>query len=615
MTVVLETVLWPPLSTLLILSVNTVTAVSCAALFMLILWQDIRQRSNQLFALAMLSFCLFGASSLLFYFNYLLDYPYSAPTILHINASLYGLGIITLFVFVTTFSKVRGQRLLFLQVSGVLITVFLFIQLWRGQIYTNIQELSDHMIGFSLAPFGVVALVLLGGFQLVAAFILYRQTPSHSYFLWQVSLLLPLSMLLDLVPALQYVPVNALFMLIVALVTARAVVREQVFVPLVDVNMQLAAANTELQQANTLKSQFLANMSHELRTPLNSIIGYTDLVTNGTYGALSEKQLDRLEKVGRNGRRLLALINDVLDLSKIEAGHMTLSREAVNPADVLNTVLEMYKPQMEAKGLQLQRPYLNPQTRSMPMVLADPNRLEQIFGNIVSNAIKFTPAGSITIEVLRKRDDVLVSVSDTGIGIKREKFDAVFEAFQQVDNSTTRQYEGTGLGMALTKHLVEMHGGRVWFESDGTPGQGTTFFVALPVAPDQAQAIRPQTGMLGPTILCVDDTRESLEVLHGMLEIEGYRVYGANNGFDGLQRARELIPDLILLDVTMPQMDGWQVLEALRNDTRTARVPVVMIASTDQSTLARALGAVGSLIKPLVRADLIIMVRRALQQH
>jgi signal transduction histidine kinase len=287
---------------------------------------------------------------------------------------------------------------------------------------------------------------------------------------------------------------------------AHAILREKLFNPLTLLNEELTQANARLSQitgelqvtnqqlveANHLKSRFLVIMSHELRTPLNSIIGYTELLLQGVYGEMSEKQYDRLSKVMRNGQHLMQLINDILDLSKIESGHMRLDLEPVDIVSVLAECMTLFEPLAQKKGLGLLRE-IQP---DLPWVMADKIRVLQILMNLISNAVKFTHAGYITVcsQVLDgnnrqylppalslPRDDwVLVGVEDTGIGIASEDQKIVFDEFRQVDGSITREYEGTGLGLAITRKLVEMMNGHIWLESK--LNQGSTFWLLLPIA-------------------------------------------------------------------------------------------------------------------------------------
>jgi signal transduction histidine kinase len=253
------------------------------------------------------------------------------------------------------------------------------------------------------------------------------------------------------------------------------VLRYELFHPRADLNKQLAQKHAELEQANRMKTQFLTNMSHELRTPLNSIIGYTELVINGTYGALNDTQHDRLEKVIRNGHNLLGLINDVLDLSKIDGGRVVLERRSIPTAPLLDSVLATVEPLALRKGITVER-----QFNDAPPLYADENRVRQIMTNIVANAVKFTDKGHVTVRAFGEGSTVQLEITDTGIGIPPDQYDAVFAEFQQLDNSTTRRHEGSGLGMAITKKLVELHGGQIWLES--VLDQGTTFYVRMPAA-------------------------------------------------------------------------------------------------------------------------------------
>jgi PAS domain S-box-containing protein len=237
----------------------------------------------------------------------------------------------------------------------------------------------------------------------------------------------------------------------------------------------LAAARDEALEASRVKSQFLANISHELRTPLNSILNYVELLMDGMYGQLSEKQLDRLEKVHRNATNLRVLINDVLDLSKIQAGQMKMHTEPVQSDAFLMSVIEVYKPMAEQKGLSLD--YLPSDTAT---ILIDENRVRQVLINLIGNAIKFTSEGGITLTAERDGSMMWLAVTDTGIGIPPDALDTIFDEFRQVDASYTRKYEGTGLGLTISKTITEMHNGQIAVASE--VGVGSTFRVSFPIA-------------------------------------------------------------------------------------------------------------------------------------
>jgi signal transduction histidine kinase len=264
----------------------------------------------------------------------------------------------------------------------------------------------------------------------------------------------------------------------------------------------LRVANVQLTEVNRLKSHFLANMSHELRTPLNSIIGYTDMLSEGVYGELNEKQRDRLDRVRRNGQHLLQLINDILDLSKIEAGRMELDIEAVSLHDIVNQCMGTFEPLAQKKNLELVREMPD----DLPMIMADRGRATQVLMNLISNAVKFTSDGKVTIRIqpfttsqlaampVQLREDehgpwMLVKVEDTGIGISPEDQMIIFDEFRQADGSPSRKYEGTGLGLAITRKLVELMHGYIWLTS--APGQGSTFHILLPLLAEASQSPTP----------------------------------------------------------------------------------------------------------------------------
>ena len=245
-------------------------------------------------------------------------------------------------------------------------------------------------------------------------------------------------------------------------------------------NAELGGANTELSRANRLKSEFLANMSHELRTPLNAIIGYSQLMLDGIDGALTEQQIADLKRVTAAGSTLLGLINGLLDIAKIEAGRMEIGQERIDIAAAVTKVADLVRPSAEAKKVEL----VTEIPPGLPRALGDPPRFDQILTNLLANAVKFTARGSVTVHARAYGGELVVSVTDTGIGIAPEAQGYVFDEFRQEDASTTRQYGGTGLGLAIAKKLVELQGGRIWVES--APGVGSTFSFTLPSAPDLA---------------------------------------------------------------------------------------------------------------------------------
>jgi signal transduction histidine kinase/DNA-binding response OmpR family regulator len=379
---------------------------------------------------------------------------------------------------------------------------------------------------------------------------------------------------------------------------------------------RLQQQNTELEEATRLKSEFLANMSHELRTPLNAIIGFSELLLD-TPAAESDRETDLtyLGTIHRNGKHLLALINDVLDLSKVEAGKMELRLEQFDLDELVGQAIEMVQP------LAQQRQVALGVAGTVGQVLADEGKVRQALLNLLSNAIKFTPeGGSVLVETSHGGHETRITVSDTGIGIAPEHHERIFDEFQQVDGAASRRYEGTGLGLALTRRFAELHGGRCWVES--APGEGSRFHVVLPhrvapaepveawagprVAPLRAEGV----GSRRPLVLVVEDEPQAANLLALYLARGGYRTELARDGAEALAKARALRPDAITLDIMLPRVDGWDVLRGLKGDEATRDIPVVVASIVDNLSLGYALGAVDYLVKPIDRRALLARLER-----
>lgn len=375
-------------------------------------------------------------------------------------------------------------------------------------------------------------------------------------------------------------------------------------------NEQLALRNREVERANKLKSQFLANMSHELRTPLNAIIGFSDLMSDGVTGPLSEKQQHFLKRIRDGGKHLLQLINDILDLSKIEAGQVILKPEAFNLKGIVPEVVSVIRPLAMAKKVRLEEAYEADAT-----LCADRVRFKQILFNLLSNAVKFTPeGGKIRVESSRGDGYISMSVSDTGIGLAPDDQEVIFEEFRQVENGT-KPSEGTGLGLAITKRLVEQHGGTISVSSE--LGKGSTFTVTFPVSQEPAREPAKWAPTDGngfeekekPLVLIVDDDPSAQELLVNFLQDE-YRVAVAANGKEAITRASELQPDCITLDILMPGGSGLDTLERLRNRRNTSHIPVVVVSIVDERNVGFALGAASYFVKPVNKEDLLGAVRQ-----
>ncbi|MGO1541111.1 MAG: response regulator [Luteimonas sp.] len=386
--------------------------------------------------------------------------------------------------------------------------------------------------------------------------------------------------------------------------------------------VQLAQAKEEAVAANRSKSLFLANMSHELRTPLNAIIGYSELLAEEAQDAGEEAAVPDLQKIHGAGKHLLGLINEVLDLSKIEAGKMEVHLEQVELAPLLQEVIDTVRP-LADKG----RNRLALEAHAPGAMRTDVTKLRQMLFNLLGNAAKFTEKGDI---ILRARRDgagggawLVFEVEDTGIGMTPEQQEGLFQPFSQADASTTRKYGGTGLGLALSRHFARMLGGDIALRS--TSGVGTTFTIRVPADADAQQQPAAEAAPVpedvtvvppgAPIVLVIDDDPAGRELLARKLARQGLRVESAGDGADGLRRARELRPTLILLDVLMPGDDGWNVLAQLKADPQLAPIPVVMISVTGQQALGVSLGAADYLVKPIQGDGLAQTVRKHLGTH
>ncbi|MFG1401243.1 response regulator [Xanthobacter sediminis] len=393
-------------------------------------------------------------------------------------------------------------------------------------------------------------------------------------------------------------------------------------------NLAAETRADELARANQYKSQFLANMSHELRTPLNSLLILAHDLSENHTGHLDAEEVEAAAIIHSSGTNLLRLINDILDLSKVEAGKMDVVREPVSIPAVAGRMERNFRHVAQEKGINFT---VTVAPDAPAYVLSDDGKLEQITNNLLGNAFKFTTEGGITVTFARGAGDTLtVQVADTGIGIPEDKLETIFQAFEQVDSSTRRQFGGTGLGLAITQRLARLLGGDVTVES--RLGAGSTFRLTLPIgapvveeapaapapvpeSPRAAASSHPRPALVIEddraalregltTILVVEDDPAFARTLVGLVRRKGYQVLAAIDGESGLELARHYRPTGILLDVMLPGMDGWTVIERLKSDAATRHIPVHFVSALDEAKRGRDLGAVGFLTKPVSAEDL-----------
>lgn len=376
-------------------------------------------------------------------------------------------------------------------------------------------------------------------------------------------------------------------------------------------NSDLDRRAQQLEDATAAKARFLATMSHELRTPLNAVLGYAGLLRDGVYGKVSEQQDRAINSIVRRAKDLQLLIDDVLDLSKIEGGRFELRVDVFDPSTVIDEVRDEMSGPAGAKQLSVVVRYDLRRT-----VCADRAKYKHVLLNLVSNAVKFTPRrGEIEISLQAGPHETFITrVRDTGIGIDPRNVDAIFHAFEQVESGTTRRFGGIGLGLSLARRTLEHMGGSIEVES--APGEGTTFTMRLPIrleadrVPGVLEEVPSEFGSGDPVVLAIDDDPEVISLLRDSLAPARFHVVGALNGDRGLELARILRPFAITLDIMMPEKDGWQVLREIKSDPAISEIPVIVMSIVSERALGFSLGVTEYLVKPVDRRVLIGVLER-----
>jgi signal transduction histidine kinase/ActR/RegA family two-component response regulator len=366
---------------------------------------------------------------------------------------------------------------------------------------------------------------------------------------------------------------------------------------------ELGTKTRELEVASRHKSEFLASMSHELRTPLNAVIGFSEVLLDRMFGELNERQEDYLHDIRNSGRHLLELLNEILDLSKVEAGQMVLEPTMFSVPSALEYGLALVRERAAAHGITLDLQV----GEGVGVIEADELKFKQVLLNLLSNAVKFTPdGGTVSVAAERAEDGLVFTVTDTGVGVPLEDRERIFESFQQGGRGAPKE-EGTGLGLTLSRRIVELFGGRLWLEP-GPDGRGSVFGFTIPTPRDAVPlgTVPPN----GAAILIVDDDRASLDLMSAYLSGFANRVLRARDGVDALRQCRELHPTAVVLDIRLPRMDGWEVLTELKGDPGTSSIPVIVASIVDERARGLALGASDYLLKPVRRDQLVESLRR-----
>ncbi len=366
---------------------------------------------------------------------------------------------------------------------------------------------------------------------------------------------------------------------------------------------ELKEQSLELELASRHKSEFLASMSHELRTPLNAVLGFSEILLERMFGDINERQAEYLRDIHGSGKHLLELLNEILDLSKVEAGRMELEYSSFELRSLLEDAASMLRERAAAHAIELSVEV----TDEVGGVYSDELRIKQVVLNLLTNAVKFTDDhGSVVMRARRTTSEIEITVADTGVGVPETDRERIFESFQQGGRGSSRE-EGTGLGLTLSRRIVELLGGRMWLETE--VGIGSTFGFSLPGREGGEQT---GTGARAPVVgevVVIEDDRLSIDLLTAYLSDAALRVTTARDGQSGLEAVRQVRPDVVLLDIRLPGIDGWSVLQALKSREETRDIPVIVVSIVDEQAHGVALGAAAYLVKPVGRDDLLAALR------
>jgi signal transduction histidine kinase/CheY-like chemotaxis protein len=495
-------------------------------------------------------------------------------------------------------------------VAGVFISASLTIILFLYTIYSNI--INDVIWFFSIpifiAAYAVRPTLLwaVAAFNVGALALVYQLVPHRAAAEDPFAKITTAIILICLLTAISFVQ---------SLIT-QGLFREttQAMHHMDRLRQQAEHAQHAAELASQAKSTFLANMSHELRTPLNAIIGYSEILMEDSDNEEARSDLNRIHTAGQH---LLTLINDILDLSKIEAGRMVVYPERFNLKEFLDQLVATLRPMAQRNHDAL----VLTVEGELGMVHTDRTKLRQILLNLLSNAIKFTEQGTVTLRAWRDGSTLVFEIEDTGIGMDEATLGRIFQDFVQADASTTRKYGGTGLGLSLTRKLLGLMDGDISATSE--PGHGSRFVVRMPAShKSQPAEVRSLTEDFetsttthrddAPLVLVVDDEQSTRDYIVHQLEREGFAVRACADGAQGLRLARELLPSLIIMDILMPELDGWELLQSMREDERLRDVPVIMASILDERAAGIKAGATDFLSKPIQRDRLVHSIRRAL---